>query len=158
FLVDTQGNHLRLLTADGLQIVASFPLDNDQWGAGLAVVVSRSANASELLTLDNPSSQLKVQVRVVNAPSPQPSISARGIAVIAADTQAAQYRIRRYGEPRSQLNSLQLEVRVNIDSYMTIVDVDSEGKVNLLFPNNYQQRGFYPDGRVKAGEAVLIPD
>ena len=65
FLVDVQGQSLRLLTADGLQVVAAFGLD-ESWGSGLAMVVSRSTHASELLTLDNPSSQLQVAVRVAN--------------------------------------------------------------------------------------------
>lgn len=30
--------------------------------------------------------------------------------------------------------------------------------MNVLFPNEYQQRGFYPDGAVRAGQQVLIPD
>ena len=157
FLVDIQGQSLRLLAADGIQVVATFGL-GESWGSGLATVVSRSTNASELLTLDNPSSQLKVDIRVANAPAPQTTFSTRGIAVVAADTQPAQYRIRRSGEPRTPQNSLQLEVRVNADAYITIVDVDSEGAVNLLFPNNYQQRSFYGDGFVRANEAILIPD
>jgi hypothetical protein len=159
FLVDTEGTHLRLLAADGLQVIAAFPLEGEQWGVGLAQVVTRSANASELLTLDNPSSQLKITVRVANAPQPaKPKISTRGIAVVAADTQPAKYRIRKSGKPRTEQNSLQLEVKVNSDSYVTIVDVDSEGGVNLLFPNNYQHRNFYGDGFIRGNETVLIPD
>jgi hypothetical protein len=141
-----------------LEVVASFPTDDDQWGAGLALVVTRSANASELLTLDNPSSQLKVNVRVVNAAAPKVSVGTRGIAVVAGNTKAAQYRIRRPKEARSEKNSLQLEISVSADSYLTIVDVDSEGGVNLLFPNNYQERSFVTDGLVHAGETILIPD
>ena len=158
FLVDTQGSDLRLLAADGLEVVASFSTFDDQWGAGLALVVSRSANASELLTLDNPSTQLKMNVRVVNAIAQKTSVGTRGIAVVAGNTKPAQYRIRRPKETRSEKNSLQLEVSVSADSYVTIVDVDSEGGVNLLFPNNYQQPSFVTDGFVRAGEAVLIPD
>lgn len=158
FLVDTQGSDLRLLAADGLEEVASFSTLDDQWGAGLALVVSRSANASELLTLDNPSTQLKMNVRVVNAAAQKTSVGTRGIAVVAGNTKPAQYRIRRPKETRSEKNSLQLEVSVSADSYVTIVDVDSEGGVNLLFPNNYQQPSFVTDGFVRAGEAVLIPD
>ncbi len=156
FSVDVEGNTLRLLAAEGLQVIGTFGL-NEPWGAGLATVVSRSANASELLTLDNPSSQLKIDVRVATAAKPRASVSARGIKVV-ADTQAAKYHIRKQGKPRTEQNSLQLEVRVNADSYITIVDVDSEGGVNLLFPNAYQQRGFYGDGFVRANETVLIPD
>lgn len=158
FLVDAQGIDLRLLAADGLEVVASFSTSDDQWGAGLALVVSRSANASELLTLDNPSSQLKVKVMVANAVAQKTSVGTRGIAVVAGQTKPAQYRIRRPKEARSEQNSLQLKVSVSADSYLTIVDVDSEGGVNLLFPNNYQQRSFVTDGFVRAGQTVLIPD
>ncbi len=153
FLVDAKGNTLQLYSADGLQVVGSFAMDSAQWGAGLALVLSRSANASDLLTLDNPSSQLKVDVRIAGAPRRL----TRGIAVV-ADTQPAQYRIRRGNEPRNASNSLQLEIQTTADSYLTIVDVDSEGHLNLLFPNEHQQSSFYPEGRVRAGEVVTIPD
>ena len=159
YLVHSEGRTIQLLAADGLQIVESFGGDGDNWGAGLALVVSRSATANELLTLDNPSSQLKIDVRVANAPVPvTPKVSTRGIAVVAADTQPARYRIRKSGKPRTAENTLQLEVKVNADAYISIVDVDSEGGVNLLFPNDYAKADFYPDGFVKGGETVLIPD
>lgn len=156
FSVDIEGETLRLLAADGLQVMGTFGL-HEPWGTGLATVVSRSANASELLTLENPSSQMKIELRVATAVKPKPTVSTRGIKVV-ADTQAAKYHLRKPGKPRTGQNSLQLEVRVNTDAYVTIVDVDSEGGVNLLFPNNYQQRSFYGDGFVKASESVLIPD
>lgn len=159
YLVNSQDNGIQLFAADGLQLVGSFGGDGDNWGPGLALVVSRSATASELLTLDNPSSQLKIDVRVANAPAPaKPKIGTRGIAVVAADTQPARYRIRKPGRPRTAENTLQLEVTVNADAYISIVDVDSEGGVNLLFPNDYAKPGFYPDGLVRGGETVLIPD
>ena len=159
YLVNMEGSTIQLFAGDGLQLVGSFAEDGDNWGTGLALVVSRSATANELLTLDNPSSQLKISVRVVNATGPaQPKVSTRGIAVVAADTQPAMYRIRKSGKPRTQENSLQLEVRVNANSYVTVVDVDSEGGVNLLFPNNYQSAGFYPNGFIGANKTVLIPD
>lgn len=156
FAVDTEGERLRLLAADGLEVVGTFGL-NDTWGSGVATVVSRSSNASELLALDNPSSQLRVDVRVASVPKRKPTVSMRGIKVV-ADTQAATYSIRKPGKPRSEHNSLQLEVKVNADAYVTIVDVDSEGGVNLLFPNNYQKRTFYGDGLIRANEPLLIPD
>ncbi len=159
FLVTAQGNAIQLLAADGLQVVGAFEGDGENWASGLALVVSRSANASELLTLDNPSSQLKIDVRVANAPgASKPKIGTRGIAVVAGDTQPARYRIRKPGKPRTAENTLQLEVKVSADSYITIVDVDSEGGVNLLFPNDYAKPNFYPDGFVRGGDTVLIPD
>jgi hypothetical protein len=159
YLVQAQDNEVRLYAADGLQLIGSFGGGGDDWGAGLAMVVSRSATASELLTLDNPSSQLRIDVRVANAPaSPKPSVGTRGIAVVAANTQPAKYRIRKSGKPRTPENSLQLEIKVSADSYLTVVDVDAEGGVNLLFPNDYTKAGFYSEGHVRAGETVLIPD
>lgn len=156
FTVDTQGETLRLLAADGLEVVGTFGL-HEVWGSGVAAVVSRSANASELLALDNPSSHLRIDVRVASVPKRKPTVSTRGVKVV-ADTQAAKYRIRKQGKPRSEQNSLQLEVKVNADSYVTIVDVDSEGGVNLLFPNNYQKRTFHGDGFIRANESLVIPD
>jgi hypothetical protein len=154
FLVDFQGDNARLLTADGLQVVGTFGANGAPLGPALTQAVSRLANASELLALDNPSSQVRLYARVANTPAPQ---GARGIAVV-ADTQPAQLRIRRPNDPRLPQNSLQLEVSVDSDAYITIVDVDSEGGVNLLFPNDYQQRTFYADGFVRARERVLVPD
>jgi hypothetical protein len=156
FAVDTEGETLRLLAADGLEVVGTFGL-NEAWGAGVATVVSRSSNASELLALDNPSSQLRIDVRVASAPKHKPTVGTRGIKIV-ADTQAAKYSIRKPGKPRSEQNSLQLEVKVNADSYITIVDVDSEGGVNLLFPNTYQKQTFHGDGFIRANESLVIPD
>ncbi len=159
FLVTTEGSTVRLLAADGLQLVSSFEGNGEAWASGLALVVSRSASASELLTLDNPSSQLKIEVRVANAPAAgKPKVGTRGIAVVAADTQPARYRIRKPGKPRTAENTLQLAVKVSADSYVTVVDVDSEGGVNLLFPNDYGKPTFYPDGFVRGGDTMLIPD
>jgi hypothetical protein len=33
-----------------------------------------------------------------------------------------------------------------------------EGNVNVLFPNAYQNQNFYPDGFVRAGGSILLPD
>ncbi|HEX3204195.1 MAG TPA: DUF4384 domain-containing protein, partial [Nitrospiraceae bacterium] len=62
------------------------------------------------------------------------------------------------GQARTADNSLQLEIRVSADCYVTVVDVDSHGDVNLLFPNEYQKQSFYQAGKIGAGEAILIPD
>ncbi|SLM49176.1 exported protein of unknown function [Nitrospira japonica] len=159
YLVQAHDKEMKLYAADGLQLVGTFAGDGDSWGTGLATVVSRSATASELLTLDNPSSQLRIDVRVASSPAPaKPSVGTRGIAVVAANTQPAKYRIRKSGKPRTSENSLQLEIRVSADSYLTVVDVDADGGVNLLFPNDYTKAGFYTDGYVRAGDTVLIPD
>mgnify|MGYP002813284043 FL=1 len=155
FLVDVQGRDVRLLGADGLQVVGSYSLNQPDWGDALASAMSSANNATELLTLDNSSSKLRLNVKVSARPVKSQS---RGINVVAADTKATRYRVRRADEPRSIGNSLQLEIVANADSYLTILDVDSQGGMNLLFPNEYQSSDFYPAGKVPGGRSILIPD
>jgi uncharacterized caspase-like protein len=152
FMIDAQADTLRLLTADGLQVLGTFDARTGHWGQAVARVVSQSANAAELLMLDNPSSPLRVMAQIAGAPPP----ATRDI--VLASTRPAELRFRAPGEPRSSFNSLQLMISVSSDAYLTIVDVDSEGNVNLLFPNAAQRRDFIPDGRVHANQPVLIPD
>ena len=153
FLVDLQGQTVRLLSADGLRVMGRFALSDENSATDMARVASRSARAAELLTLDNPSSQLIVSVRVAGA---QP-VGTRDIRLVTA-TGPAQLHSRHQEEARSAQNSLQLDIGVNADAFITIVDVDPEGNTNVLFPNDYQQPDFYANGAVRAGERVLIPD
>jgi uncharacterized caspase-like protein len=154
FMVDMQNDQMRLMTADGLQVVGLYGTSSPGWAASMSQQVNRLDTAAELLTLDNPTSALRLSARLAN----DPMRGTRGVTVV-ADTQPAGYRIRRSNEPRSVANSLQLELFVNADAYLTVVDVDSEGNVNLLFPNSFhQQRGLWVDGRVSAGESVRLPD
>jgi len=153
FLIDVHEGALRLLTADGRQVVGTFDAHTDQWADGVARVISRSSSASELLALDNPMSQIKLQAQIVGARSG----AVRDIVVV-ADTQPAQLHIRHPNEPRTAQNSLQIAVTVGTDAYVTIVDVDSQGNTNLLFPNTYQRSDFFPDGRVMRNQQLMIPD
>ena len=152
FLVDIQGNQMRVYSADGDKEVLSLPMSREAGSVQpLSQVLIQSRNASNLLALENPASQIHLQVGVVQ-------VGARGIAVVSDRMEAPTYRIRRSGEPRSLTNSLQLEVQTDTDCYITIVDVDAEGNVNMLFPNPYQNQNFYRDGLVPAGKTVLLPD
>ena len=152
FVVDIQGSQMRVYSADGDKEVLSLPMSRDGGSVQpLSQVLIQSRNASNLLALENPASQIHLQVGVVK-------VGARGIAVVSDRMEAPTYRIRRSGEPRSLSNSLQLEVQTDTDCYITIVDVDAEGNVNMLFPNPYQNQNFYRDGLVPAGKTVLLPD
>jgi len=153
FLIDEHDNTLRLLAADGRQVVGTFDARSDQWGPAVARVISRSVTASGLLALDNPGSQLGLHAQVVGTSA----AAARDIVVV-ADTQPAALHIRRQNEARAVQNSLQISVSVSKDAYLTIVDVDSEGNTNLLFPNSYQRADFFPEGRVPGNQPLLIPD
>jgi hypothetical protein len=153
FLIDTTGNTLRLLTSDGRQVLGTFDGRTSQWGAEVARIIARSAAASELLSLDNPAAQIRLQAQVVGGPRP----GGRDVVVV-AHAQPAQLHIRHSNEPRTARNSLQVSLAVSADAYITIVDVDSEGHANLLFPNSYQRPDFWPEGRVPRDRPLLMPD
>jgi hypothetical protein len=153
FLVDVQGSDVRLLTADGLQVVGQFAQGGPQTTDEISRLLDRSSKAAEILALDNAASRISITARV----SGRPSVQKRGIALV-ADTRPAALHVRKAGESRAPENSLQLEVRANADVYVTIVDVDSSGGINLLFPNDYQAASFYPDGLLRATDALLVPD
>ena len=153
FLIDARDEKLRLLTSDGGQVLGTFDVNSDQWVAEVGRVISRSATSSELLAVDNPSAQLRVTAQVAGA---NPNTS-RDI-VLVATVKPAQLHIRGANEPRSAQNSLQIAVTVSSPAYLTIVDVDSEGNTNLLFPNSYQRPDFWPDGRVPSDRILMFPD
>jgi hypothetical protein len=138
FVIDVDDDSCRVMDAGGLSVVSAFAIVNDDDTAiRLAGIFSRSWKASALLAMTNPASTLRVDARVMGS---------------------AALHIRRAGEPRTEHNSLMLEIRTSADCYLTIVDVDAEGGVNLLFPNTYSSAGFYPNGFVRGDEAVRIPD
>ena len=96
--------------------------------------------AEALAQMTNPSSKLVVNARMIGAGPEQVM------------------HIRKPGDERNAGNSIVLEIEVGADSYLTVVDVDSEGAVNLLFPNTYMNQGFLPEGHVQANSPVRIPD
>lgn len=152
FVVEGRGDLLHVMSADGTKEVMTLPAKPTQQAiASLSQVLVQSRNASQLLNLENPASRMHVSVRIVQ-------LGERGIAVVSDRMEAPVYRIRQANQPRSLTNSLQLEVTTDMDAYITIVDVDAEGNVNVLFPNAYQNPRFYPDGFIQAGRSVLLPD
>ncbi|MEO8324553.1 MAG: caspase family protein [Nitrospirota bacterium] len=152
FVVESRGDGLHVLSADGFnEVMALTAKPSTQAIASLSQVLVQSRNASQLLNLQNPASQMNVSVRVVQ-------VGERGIAVVSDKMEAPVYHIRQSNQPRSLSNSLQLEVASDTDVYITIVDVDAEGGVNVLFPNSYQNSRYYPDGFMEAGRTVLLPD
>ena len=145
FVVESRGDGLHVLSADGTKELMALPAKpNTQTIASLSQVLVQSRNASQLLNLENPVSQMNVSVRVVQ-------VGERGIAVVSDKMEAPVYHIRQANQPRSLTNSLQLEVASDTDAYITIVDVDAEGNVNVLFPNSYQNpRGWIRSGCLRA--------
>ena len=155
FIIDIEGGVARVYGAGGLQEVVSFTAKNAKSVAvKIAGVLTRFAGATALLTLDNQASALQLDVRLVSGDA---GGATRAIEVAAASA-APVYRIRRSGEPRSPENSLMLEVQTSRDSYVTVVDVDTEGGINILFPNAAMKKGFHPDGLIPGGRPIRLPD
>jgi hypothetical protein len=160
FVLEENAGTVRVSGADGLQPLGSFPGDDRQLLDRLVLLLTRSRGATELMALDNPASTIQLTVRVASQPRREQTSARggqRGIIVV-ADTDTPAYRIRRDGQPRTPENSLQLEVQASVDCFLTIADVDSQGGVNLLFPNPHQKPGYHPEGRVSGRQAILVPD
>lgn len=141
FVLEVASKTVRVFDAAGMAIVNEFPLRSDEEVAErLAGIFSRSLKASSLLSITNPASSLRIDARVAGIDSRE------------------KMRVRESGDDRSNRNSLMLELTANRDCYITIVDVDPEGSVNLLFPNSYTAAGFLPQGSIQADETIRIPD
>lgn len=156
YVVDFSGDHFAVRGAGGIQLVDEFRTRDPAVAAQrLAVIANRSQSVDDLLELNNTASLLRVRVEV----NPQDEFGGvRGVKVVGA-SDAKAYRIRRQGESRNRSNSLMLEIEVSEDSYITVVDIDPEGSVGVLFPNPISdRRDFYRDGLIGAGRPVSIPD
>ena len=156
FVVDWEGDRLVVRDAGGVQVVGELATQGVREAAlYVGRIAGRSLVVDDLLALDDPTSTMEVKVRV--RPT-DPSGAVRGIKLVGAG-EAPAYKVRRAGEPRTQANSLQLEIEVSEDAYITVVDIDPEGAVTVLFPDTFSERtGFHKEGFVPGGRSVLIPD
>lgn len=144
FVIRFDGASWRVLDLGGLHEVLSV---SDTTGTGAVVetllrTLTSALRATALLALDNAAADFAVEVRI-------PDLAA---------SELPAFRMRQPDAPRTRENSLVLEVASPIDAYLTIVSVDTEGRLNLLFPNDHQRPGFLPDGLVRAGQPERIPD
>ncbi|MBW2724090.1 MAG: caspase family protein [Deltaproteobacteria bacterium] len=148
-VLDVQGDRLLTTVRSGLEGL----------GSEIATVLSRSLVVSSLLALDNPASSIRLEFRArgIQPRKEKARPGGRGI-VVSANLAKHQLRFYQPGKPRTPANSLQLELRSTHDCYLTLVDVDSEGRLMQIFPNSYQNLDFYPDGYIRAGEPAVIPD
>lgn len=156
YVVDFAGDYLAIRGAGGIQLVDEvWTRDPAVIAERLGVIANRSESVDTLMDLNNTASRLSVHVEV----NPRDEFGGvRGVKVVGA-SDAKAYRIRKPGEPRNRSNSLVLEIEVSEDSYITVVDVDPEGSIGVLFPNPISdRRNFYRDGLIRAGKPVSIPD
>jgi hypothetical protein len=160
FVVRCNAQKCRVDGADGLYAIAELDAsDTDALVDGLVNLFARSLTAAELLALDNPSSEIRVKLAVVAKDDTDAARGDERGMVLVGSGESPQFRIRRDGTPRTRENSLQLRVEPSADCHVTVVDVDSAGTVQVLFPNaSSEKKGYHPDGGLRAGEALLIPD
>lgn len=141
FVVATVNNHLRVFDASGLVAIEEIPLAPLAAATGkLAETLNRSKSAVSLSQMINPASKLVINASIVGADSTN------------------NMRIKHPDDPRSHQNSIMLEITVSADSYLTIIDIDPQGNVSILFPNAYTKTGFLREGFVSADAPVRIPD
>lgn len=141
FVISGNGRNWKIGDAGGL--VTLLMLEDvalPQAAGEISRLMRSRSRAAALLALDNPVSGMELTVRTAFSEVP-------GIMTM-----------RGAGEPRTASNSLMIEIRSSHDAYLTIASVDTEGGVNLLFPNDYQRPGFLPDGWVEAHAWVRVPD
>jgi len=155
--VELGSSACRVFGSDGTTAVAEIPFAaGDPLSGKLVALIERCLDTAALLALDNPSSQMQVELRI------GPAQSSRGVAVgtrgfkVVADNSAPRFRIRQGA--RNTTNSLQVSVRSDTDGYVTLVDIDAQGGMNLLFPNDSARKDYFPEGRIRAGEWFSIPD
>jgi hypothetical protein len=150
----------RVNGADGLYALAELDAqDVEELSAQLANLFARSLTADELLALDNPASAIAVKLAVVAKASADAAHGDERGMVLVSSADKPSFRVRPDGAPRTRENSLQLRVEPSADCHVTVVDVDSAGTVQVLFPNaSSEKKGYHPDGALRAGEELLIPD
>lgn len=152
YVVDVDGGSARLFGPDGQEEVLAIPVGSDPGRVSdLALLLERALTVQHLLAMENPASLLSVEAGIVQ-------IHRRQETATADHLRDPIFHIRQDDEARSTTNSLQMEIVTNRDGYLTIVDVDASGGLNLLFPNPYHHPDFLPDGFVRGSRAVLIPD
>lgn len=157
-IVRFDGRRWEVLDAAGLQLALTFDdMPDAEVGARLAQVIAWSSRANSLLSLDNPASDIRLWVGVRTAFTTTSPPAKRGLTLVTEDP-APVYVVRRAEEPRSPANSLTLEIRADRPVFITIASVDTEGQIQLLFPNSYQRPDFLPDGRIPGRVTVRIPD
>lgn len=153
FVIVGTGARVEVRGVGGLAVLSSISAERPAAAAAhVARVLRHAARVGELLALENRASALDIDVRLGAGALDAPGAAGRS-------TEAGRYAIRAAGAPRTPENSLFVELRPSADGYVTVVDVDTEGNVALLFPNPIsEERGFHPGGFVEGGATARIPD
>jgi hypothetical protein len=145
--------------ATGQQVIEDSTFaDVSEVAERISRVLSQAAGASELLALENPNSEIDLQVRLPAIPRKEVRRVTSETIRLVAGSEGPRFCIREDGDLRTAQNSLQLQIRSSVAGYLTIVAVDAQGSVSLLFPNALQDSQYMKNTRIEAMQTVLIPD
>ncbi|MBU0754435.1 MAG: caspase family protein, partial [Planctomycetes bacterium] len=111
FIVEADEKTCNIFGANGRSLVDSFEAGNGEaMAAKLGAICTRSQNVSALMSLSNPDSAMKLDVRVATSREARiTDIGTRGIR-IRPNSKAPTYYVRKEGDPCTWENSLILEI------------------------------------------------
>ena len=123
-------------------------------------VVGRSMAADSLLSLRNPTSELRVRTWTAYVGDEFEGRKIKSVKQVRGNRRptGTPYRTYREGDAIDDRNCLQLFIAAEQDCYITVVNIDGEGAIGLLFPGDSFAPDFLPDGFVSGGAEVRIPD
>ena len=134
YVADIRERAVEIRSTDGLEEVTRFSAsDLDRLPTQLKSFLKQSLPSVQLRQLQNPDSSIRVNARFLN------TLEDSKHRTLLSDPI---FHIRRIHEPPTRYNSLQLKVWVNKPSFITILDVDSEGAMRVLFPSSFQKKSY----------------
>ena len=117
--------------ADGQSIVARAAD-----AAAVAGAVSRTVISNELMALENPASMIQIRIGAVGRAGVEQSATPRSVKLSGVGAGARRFFVcRDEGNPRAD-EMIELELEAEQDVYVTLVAIDTEGRVQLLVPND----------------------
>ena len=147
------GDRCEARGADDTSVIATVTGAQDEVVRTIVLAVNRLAGSNQLMMIEPGDAPIRLDIEATRAPVPE----GRGFEVV-ADQSIPVYHPRAKGDPRKVENSLQLAITADRPCYLTIVDINEQGRVVVLFPFGSQKAGFYPDGAIPGGQKVMIPD
>ena len=151
FVADIHERDIEIFSADGVEKVTRLSsFDLKRLPTQLNDFLKQSLPSVQLRQLQNPDSSIRINARLLNTledNTKRPSLLSDPTLYI-----------RGQNEPTNKFNSLQLEVWINKPSFLTILDVDSEGAIRVLFPSPFQESSYYSKGFIPSKTKVTLPD
>ena len=155
YVVDMTDGEVRIFSSGRLTEIESFPfVDMGSTATRAASVFERPIKLDDLLALENPDSKIKLDFAV----RPLDEDGDPRVRTVGGESLPA-YRVWDEDSGRTTWNSMMMEVTADKDVYLTILEVNPDGELSIMFPNSVSKdMKFYPKGRIAAGEQVRIPD